>query len=256
MLKNVAWPGVDHSTLTSLSGSADDWANVEVRWSGGQQEDYRPVTSTSTTTSTSSTFSTVSTGTSSSSSSTTTVTMPGAFYHLTSGADDGYWYASTFRNTWMECQVGTYYGQEVSTFMRFDGIPIPQGATINSAKLYMVGYGNQNTQMPVTSKWYANASDDAVAPTSVSEANALALTTAFESWTIPTWEIEEHVESIELKSVIQEVVNRGGWLSGNALMLVVKDGGGSGYTTLRKWFGYRGIEETPDKDVMLWIDFE
>jgi len=106
--------------------------------------------------------------------------------------------------------------------LRFNNIFIPQGATINSCKLNLVG--NENS---------SGESVDTIIK-GIKEANAGAIdsdnrpsqrnkTTANVAWSIPDRSINVEQSSPDLKTIIQEIVNQSGWASGNSLILVLED---------------------------------
>jgi hypothetical protein len=69
--------------------------------------------------------------------------------------------------------------------------------------------------------------DDAVAPTTFAGAEALVLTSAI-PWTIPVLDLDESIDTPELKTLVQTIVNRSGWASGNDMQVVVKTASGTG----------------------------
>lgn len=110
-------------------------------------------------------------------------------------------------------------------YIRLPAVTIPQGSTIVTAYLHLTQYsGSEESTVHI----YAEDSDDAVAPTDATEFNALTLTTAYGTWVTADllYGIGDEIDSADFAAVIQEIVDRGSWASGNAMMLVLKDGGG------------------------------
>lgn len=133
-------------------------------------------------------------------------------------ADDGFWNSDgTFRSN--ECIIGYYYTILYRTFFRFPNIIIPQGTTISSAILTL--HAQRDDYFPITIDVYFNDSDNAVAPTNSTEGNALSLTSGI-VWTSPRWYEGSAYSTPELKTILQTVINRVGWSSGNAIMVVIK----------------------------------
>ncbi|MEJ5359477.1 MAG: C25 family cysteine peptidase [Desulfobacterales bacterium] len=104
--------------------------------------------------------------------------------------------------------------------LRFQSITIPQGAKINSAtlRLYMIaGYGNLNCLI------YGHAADDAPG-FSTSPYNTITNTTYRPRTSAYTAEYQTGLpagwHTIDVSAVVQEIVNRPGWSSGNALALL------------------------------------
>lgn len=111
--------------------------------------------------------------------------------------------------------------------LRFQNIAIPQGATITSAYIRMTSRGNRSGGQIRTIRGLAV--DDA--PPWVAQAGFLVSapkTTASSSWTHPYWSYLKALRSSDISNVIQEIVGRGGWTSGNSLALIL-DPTGSNY---------------------------
>jgi hypothetical protein len=110
-------------------------------------------------------------------------------------------------------------------FFRFDNVTIPNGATINTA--YLALYPHANAYGSPELVIYGIDEDDAVAPTSAAEFAADPHVAASVPWDT-TWVASVWEESPEIKTVIQDIVDRGGWVPGNAMMFQVCDDLGSG----------------------------
>jgi hypothetical protein len=104
--------------------------------------------------------------------------------------------------------------------LRFENTvsPIPQGATISAATIDFHCSVTQTTNN-CKIKIYGVAADAPAAPTTYAQHAAHALTTAFTSWTVPSWTGGNVYTSADFTSALQEIVNRGGWASGNALII-------------------------------------
>jgi hypothetical protein len=70
---------------------------------------------------------------------------------------------------------------------------------------------------------HCQAADDAIAPTTAAQFDALALTSGAAWIGIPSLSAGEWLESPNIAHVVQEVVDRPGWASGNAVMLVIRN---------------------------------
>ena len=155
--------------------------------------------------------------------------MADTFYPGVSG-DDGWWgtgYELTDDN---QVALGNYSGS-LHFFVRFPSVNIPQGANITSAVLTLQSY-NSESATTVNVRCSFNDVDNAVAPVNKTEAEALVLTTAYVDWSnIGAWSINTDYNSPDLASVLQEVIDRVGWSSGNALQIVVRDNSSTGNTS-------------------------
>lgn len=110
--------------------------------------------------------------------------------------------------------------------MRFQNVTIPKGATITTAYLTF----KANTYLSAdTCKTRISAEAVNDAPTFADDAAAFDAraanhTTAQVDWdAIGPWTAETNYNSPEIKTVIQEIVNRAGWASGNGLVIFWDD---------------------------------
>lgn len=110
----------------------------------------------------------------------------------------------------------------IHSWARFTNVTVPQGANITTAYLTYGAYELWGT--PLT-KIYANDVDNATNPTSATDAESRALTSAAVDWDPVGWESGNLYDSPEIKTVIQEIIDRAGWSSGNALMILHRDDG-------------------------------
>lgn len=107
--------------------------------------------------------------------------------------------------------------------VRFVNVNIPQGAVIARAYLRLT---SKQAQAGDTCKvkMYGNDADNAVAPTNYTQAEALVLTSSLTSWNpVPHFDLSSKYQTPDITSIVQEIVNRPGWSSGNALQILVKD---------------------------------
>lgn len=145
----------------------------------------------------------------------------GTFYPAVSG-DDGFSASGVFEYADNKLIFGNGYGCTYGNWVRFPNVTIPSGSTITEAYVVFVAYaGDSGATCNVNA--YFNNVDDAVAPTNESEFNALALTGAVAWGAIGTWVNGTQYNTPELKTILQDIVDRGGWTSGNALQFVTKD---------------------------------
>lgn len=143
------------------------------------------------------------------------------------GTDDGSWHnngVGSFSTSATVIRIGdsaTTDDYNRSGWVRFPGIVVPVGATITSAtiEVHAAGLTGAIPQMKID----ANAADNPAAPASRSAVNAMVHTTANATWTPSTWATPTPYTSPELKTVIQELINRPGWASGNAILMFFND---------------------------------
>lgn len=162
-----------------------------------------------------------------------TVLVPGSVSVASSSdgwSDAGYWNpsGSFFPGGAYFCFGQDNWGIIRHAFIRFPAVAIPKGSIINSAHITLYAYMDISVGSNVNAKVYFNNVDNATAPTNTSEANALALTSAVVWHNVESWGEENSAHNTpELKTILQEIVNRSGWSSGNAVMAVIKDDGSS-----------------------------
>lgn len=146
--------------------------------------------------------------------------MPTVNYQVAASANDGHWYSS-FSATATATNYGVNSGGTViHNFYRWTGVTIPAGAKIISAKVLCYDQaGGSGSILDGTKLHFCKAANPA-APTSVTSANALALTTAYVKPAMSTggtW-----FEQPDVKDIIQELVDAYSYASGAAMMCVIK----------------------------------
>jgi len=144
------------------------------------------------------------------------------------------------------------------TFIRFTEVSIPQGATIRNAFIKLISYNDQ-TLSGVSLTVYCVDADNQLAPTSKIQLDGLPLTAGTVWSNLPRWEDDKSYNSINITSQLNSVVNRSGWVSGNAVVIVLNNSGGvsgiyrmfktvDGYYTppnlYASWFSYWKNYET------------
>ena len=121
-------------------------------------------------------------------------------------------------------QVGRFNGSQTNygSHMRFLSMTIPPGATIDADKL-TVRVRNTGSSTVINTRIRAEDVDNAGAPDHTMYDSA-DKTTAEVNWdSIPTWTAGDDEDSPDFKAVVQEVVDRGGWASGNAMVIYWDD---------------------------------
>lgn len=120
-----------------------------------------------------------------------------------------------------EAGVGTAIG------VRFQNVDIPQAATINDA--YIEFEANGNTSDSTSGDIWGEDADDAAAYTAGSANSNISgrtKTTASAAWSnVETWEDGNIYQTPDLTAIVQEIVNRGSWASGNAMAFILEMSG-------------------------------
>lgn len=109
--------------------------------------------------------------------------------------------------------------------MRFNGIAIPAGATITSAYVEFETDVAWSTACSLTIQGQA-ADNPTTFVASNSNLSARSKTTASVAWSPSAWNtVNEKHQSPNLSSIVQEIVNRSGWASGNSMVIFVQGTG-------------------------------
>ena len=150
----------------------------------------------------------------------------GIFYPAVSG-DDGYIHSGgSFNNSGVGGTMGDYSGSPAETFFRFANVTIPQGSTISAAFVRFICLNPRNTTV-CNLKCHMNAHDNAVAPTNYAGFNALSLTTGIAWDALPEWIGDTAYDTPSIITEIQSVIDRVGFVSGNAIMAILKNNSSS-----------------------------
>ncbi|MEO1258229.1 MAG: DNRLRE domain-containing protein [Bacteroidota bacterium] len=121
--------------------------------------------------------------------------------------------------------------------MRFNGINIPQGTTINSAYLEFEcdEANSSSTSVTIAGQDADNPSTFTTGTNNISNTTARPRTTAQISWnSLSSWTVDSKYQSDDISSIVQEIVNRGGWSSGNSMVFFIT---GSGTRTAESYNG-------------------
>jgi hypothetical protein len=129
-----------------------------------------------------------------------------------------------------------YDGSNQKVGIRFPGLAIPAGATITKAYVQFEADETQSEATNLTIK--GQAADNALAFSSATKPSTRATTAASATWAPAPWtlvgEVGPNQRTPDLAAVIQEIVSRAGWTSGNALALIIT---GTGHRTTRAYDG-------------------
>lgn len=128
-------------------------------------------------------------------------------------------------------QLGrTILNQSASGAFRFQNITIPQGATITSAKITWQAQGTYSSDRIIL-KIYGIAEDNTA--TFNTDPLGRTRTTALVSGYHPNPSTDNDIkDTSDIGSVVQEIVNRAGWASGNSMGFFVQDDGGTADNTM------------------------
>jgi hypothetical protein len=132
--------------------------------------------------------------------------------------DDGYTYPGFFGNPYEDIYFGFEGGEEREAFFLFKNVTVPQGATVTNAVID--ARHTLNYAVSPTMHIYAENVDNANALIDRTDFLGLILTTAYTEF-IPVFTVGRRQTS-NFAAVINEVVGRAGWASGNSILIVFK----------------------------------
>jgi prepilin-type N-terminal cleavage/methylation domain-containing protein len=141
-------------------------------------------------------------------------------YSVSTGTDDGWTeYAGyeDFNQSYAYLRVGYAYSYR-NIWVKWNNIDIPKGSTITSAYVQYKAKDNLNSQCKTL--LYFNDVANAVAPISYADSESKVLTTANIEWDLPATTLDEWYNSPDISGIIQEIIDRADWNSGNAMMLM------------------------------------
>jgi len=105
-------------------------------------------------------------------------------------------------------------------------VNVEQGANIDAAHLVLYGEETDSTAGLASVIWGVDADNPAM-PADYAAVEALTHTTATVAWTNPAVTANTSINTPSLATIIQEIVDRQNWVSGNAMILVIENNGSS-----------------------------
>ncbi len=115
--------------------------------------------------------------------------------------------------------------------IRFQNLQVPQGVEITKAYIEFVAHneGDAVDSGAASMVIKAEATDDAWAFSStVNDISSRSVTSQSVTWDpIPAWVLNQTYQTPDISAVVQEVVGRSGWMSGNSMAFVITHGAGT-----------------------------
>ncbi|MEW6126182.1 MAG: C25 family cysteine peptidase [Acidobacteriota bacterium] len=108
--------------------------------------------------------------------------------------------------------------------LRFTNLAIPDGARITNATVQFTANGTDSSAVTVNIQGEATANSTTFT-TATNDITARLRTGSAVSWSPGAWTSGTSYTSPNIASVIQEIVNTGGWASGNSLNLIISNNG-------------------------------
>jgi len=121
--------------------------------------------------------------------------------------------------------VGTAGETQQTVGLRFHNVGIPQGATVTGATIEFEAARNESGATSLTIKGEDHDNSPAFTATD-NDISSRTKTTAAVNWnTLPAWSEGARYQTPDIKTVIQEVVNRSGWCGNNTLSIMLEGTG-------------------------------
>ncbi len=114
-------------------------------------------------------------------------------------------------------------GSPYASFCWWDNITIPGGATVQTAYLTTESRNSSTDGTGVKTDITFNDVDDAVQPTDGDDLDAKVSTAASVAWDDVDFLVDTPTNSPSIVDVVQEILDRGSWASGNAMMVLLID---------------------------------
>lgn len=144
---------------------------------------------------------------------------------------------------------------EYTAGARFLNVTVPNGATISSATFKLTPQATYNAGSNVIKYWVSAQAADNPGTFTTTGGNLNSTnrprTTAAATWTQTSVTVNV-AQSVDITSVIQEIVNRAGWASGNAIVILVDT---HADTTTGEWQDYYAYDHTTGQEPQLDITY-
>jgi len=157
------------------------------------------------------------------------------------GADDGHYRTDgSYNNNFSNASIGAFSSTvDSGAFIRVPGLTLDPGVTINQAYFTFEAHSTMSGS-PCNVLITLNDVDDATAPADNSACINAVRTTASGAWNdIEAWTDNSNYDSADFSAALQEVIDRAGWSSGNAIC-VYFDNNGSASGAQRQFRTYNG----------------
>ena len=133
--------------------------------------------------------------------------------------------------------------------VRFQGVSIPNGATITNAYITFEAFEeDSNNSVDTTITIYGEAADSAESIDFSDDYNisTRTKTNASVTWNPGPWTVDNTYDTPDLSSIVQEIVNREGWNEGNSMVFIFT---GTGYREAK------AHNEDPDAAPRLHVEY-
>lgn len=150
---------------------------------------------------------------------------------VAASGDDGWSHdGGTFDGTAANGNIGKFNlpPQRIyDAWLRFTTVTVPVGATVTNAYISLKAWGSGSDGAGTESNIHLEAADDPAAPTTQADHAGRSRSTgiAWDDYDFP--DTTNFYDSPDLTTAVQEVIDRGGWASGQATQVLWDDDGSS-----------------------------
>ena len=137
----------------------------------------------------------------------------------------------------------------LTTGIRFQNLPIPQDAIIDSAYILVFSHEDKSTEDVARITIVGDATDDAQTFTEDMLIDARPRTEAQILWEVAEeWEIYQPYKTVDISPIVQEIVDRDGWRAGNSMAFVMlgENQGPSEVENAREFESFENIADPED----------
>ncbi|MFA5828688.1 MAG: Ig-like domain-containing protein [Candidatus Shapirobacteria bacterium] len=170
---------------------------------------------------------------------------------IASGSHDCHLIVDTFHNTETTAQLGKSSNQSTNHFFLFENVTIARGTNLSSAKLRLTLSGSGADTVNVRIKAVNAASPTIPTDSATFLTKQEQLTSQYVDWSaVPLGTFGTGITSPDLTSVLQTVINRSDWVSGNSILLWVGNNNSTTWSTSTFFTAdYTGSEPKPTLDI-------
>lgn len=148
--------------------------------------------------------------------------------------------------------IGSFNGNAHMGAARFLNVTIAQGTTITSAILTLKALSTYSTGSTISCIAYAEAADNAAIYTATNNNISGRTRTTANSGAKNIQSVTAEVDyTWDVTTAVQEVVNRAGWVSGNAVSILIRDNS----STSNEWQDFYTYDNTTTKAPKLDITY-
>ncbi len=165
-------------------------------------------------------------------------------YQISNNKDNAEEQSNGRQNTGPELTMNPWYNNYIG--MRFTNVNVPKDAVITKAYMVLTGYSYHSGTASMKISGAAVDDADDFSPYSRYMLRNMPKTGNV-SWSMPRFYENWTYESPDLTSIVQSIVNRGGWSAGNDMMMIFSD-----------FYGDRGaysVNGSASKAPQLYIEF-